>query len=149
MVRYLKKMMGLLLSVSLAVAIAAVPVGAVEERSSLYLSCYRAWLTPEPGAKIDVTIDVQAVDYMDDVGAIRVVIWESSDGGDNWELVRVYSSSLNPGMMTHDDYLYYDTPISYQGVAGRQYYSVVTAYAGDTTGSDSKTYVTHTVTAIS
>ena len=117
------------------------------EQSSLYLDGYRAWLTPERGGVIDVTIDVQAVDYMDDVGALYVEIWESDDGGSSWDCVRTYSNVLHPELLVQDDYWYYDTPISHQGTVGYKYYAQVCVYAGDSTGSDSRVYVTPTVVA--
>lgn len=117
------------------------------EQSSLYLSRYRAWLTPESGGVIDVTIEVQAVDYMDDVGALYVEIWESQDGGANWDCVTTYYNSMYPELLVQNDVLYYDTPISYEGTAGYKYYAQVCVYAGDSTGSDSRVYVTPTVVA--
>lgn len=116
-------------------------------RSSLYLDGYRAWLTPKSGAKINVNIDVQAVGDMDDVGALDVTIYESSDGGTTWDNDATYYSALFPELLDHDTYLYYDTPISHQGTAGYKYFAVVTVYAGDSTGSDSREYTTTTVTA--
>lgn len=116
-------------------------------RSSLYLDCYRAWLTPKSGAKINVNIDVQAVGDMDDVGAEEVTIYESSDGGDTWDDVAIYHCALFPELLDHNTYWYYETPISHQGTAGYKYFAVVTVYAGDSTGSDSREYTTTTVTA--
>lgn len=146
MKRTWKKAPALMLTLLLAAAL-AIPAVASSARSSLYLSGYRAWLTPESGAKVDVTIDVQAVDDMDDVGALAVEMYVSSDGGSTWSRDGSYASALFPELLDQDTYWYYDTPISHQGVAGYKYYAVVTVYAGDHTGSDSKTYVTHTVTA--
>lgn len=148
MKRYWKKATALFLTLALLTAAIAIPAAAVDSRSSLYLSRYRAWLTPKTGAKINVTIDVQAVDYMDYVGSTKVVMFESTDGGSTWDDVRTYYSALEEGMLVEDDVLYYDTPISHQGTSGYKYYAVVTVYASDSTGSDSKTYVTATVTAI-
>lgn len=125
----------------------AIPAGAVTGRSSLYLSGYRAWLTPVSGGKINVNVDVQAVDYMDDVGALRIEVWESTDGGSTWDAASVYYSALFPEMLIHDDYWYYDTAIVHEGTAGYKYYAVVEVYAGDHTGSDSREYQTTTVTA--
>lgn len=146
MKRIWKKAPTLMLTLLLAAAL-AVPAFASSARSSLYLSGYRAWLTPESGAKVDVTIDVQAVDDMDDVGALSVEMYVSSDGGSTWSRDGSYASALFPELLDQDTYWYYDTPISHQGVAGYKYYAVITMYAGDHTGSDSKTYVTSTVTA--
>lgn len=116
-------------------------------RSSLYLDAYRAWLTPKSGGKINVSIEVQAVGDMDNVGALDVAIYESSDGGSTWDLDRIYSSALYPELLQHDTYLYYETPISHQGTAGYKYFAVVEVYAEDSTGSDSREYTTTTVTA--
>lgn len=147
MKRYWKKMTALFLVLTLLNAAIAVPACAADSRSSLYLSYYRAWLTPESGAIIDVTIDVQAVDYMDDVGALSVTIYESADGGSTWDSDGTYTSALFPELLDQDTYIYYDTPISHQGTAGYKYYAIVTVYAEDSTGSDSKTYNTTIVTA--
>ena len=116
-------------------------------RSSLYLDAYRAWLTPVNGAKINVNVHVQAVDYMDDVGSTKIVIYESDDGGSSWENVRTYYSALEDNMLDQDTVIYYDTAVVHQGTDGYKYYAVVTVYAGDSTGSDTRDYVTPTVTA--
>lgn len=147
MKRSWKKLTALLLTLSLVCAILVVPACSVAGRSSLYLSYYRAWLTPKSGAKINVTIDVQAVGDMEDVGALSVQMFKSSDGGVTWERDGTYSSALHPELLLHDTYLYYETPISHQGTAGNKYYAIVEIYAGDSTGSDSREYQTTTVTA--
>lgn len=147
MKRSSKKATVLFLTLALLVAAIAIPAGAVMSRSSLYLSGYRAWLTPESGGVIDVTIDVQAVDDMDDVGAISVRMMVSDDGGTTWSSDGTYTSGLFPELLVQNDYWYYDTPISHDGVPGYKYYAIIKMYAGDSTGSDTKTYVTSTVTA--
>lgn len=51
-------------------------------------------------------------------------------------------------MMTKtNDYDYYETSVTYAGTPGCQYYALVTVTAGDSSGSDSKSYVTGIVTA--
>ena len=116
-------------------------------RSSLYLSGYRAWLTPKSGGEINVNIHVQAVGDMDDVGALSVTMYVSDDGGSTWEEDSTYYSALFPELLQHDTYLYYETPITHQGTVGYKYFAVVEVYAGDSTGSDSREYTTPTVTA--
>ena len=116
-------------------------------RSSLYLDAYRAWLTPVNGAKINVNVHVQAVDYMDDVGSTKIEIYESDDGGATWENTRIYLSALEENMLDQDAVIYYDTAVTHQGTEGYKYYAVVTVYAGDSTGYDTREYQTTTVTA--
>ena len=148
MKRTWKNAITLLLTLALLTAVLAIPAAAVDSRSSLYLSGYRAWLTPESGGKICVTIDVQAVDDMDYVGATKVVMYESSDGGNTWSNVRTYLSALEEGMLWEDDVIYFYTPITHQGTPGYKYCAVVTVYAEDSTGYDSREYQTPTVIAI-
>ena len=147
MKRYWKKATALFVTLVFLTAAITIPAGAVTGRSSLYLSRYRAWLTPVNGAKINVNVDVQAVDDMDNVGSTKIVIYESDDGGSSWENVRTYYSALEDNMLDQDTYIYYDTAVVHQGTDGYKYYAVVTVYAGDSTGSDTRDYVTPTVTA--
>ena len=149
----LKRLLSLAVSLVMLAGIAALPASAQGEagvesyRSSYYLDSYRAWLDPQDDGVIEVVVDVQATGYMDDVGALNIAIYESADDGDSWDLVRAYAASMTPGMLQHDKLLYYDRPVSYQGIVGRDYFAVVTVYAGDSTGSDSRDYVTTSVTA--
>ena len=111
-------------------------------RSSYYLNSYRAWLEPQDDGVIDVIVDVQGTSYMEDIGATLIYLYESVNEGKNWELVRAYASALTPSMLTHNDFLYFDTAVSYQGIPGRLYQAIVTVYAGDSTGNDSREYTT-------
>lgn len=116
-------------------------------RSSLYLDSYRAWLTPKNNGAVAVTIDVQAVGDMDDIGATSIIMYESSDGGSTWTAVREYFSALVPNMLAHDTYLYFDAPITHIGRPGNKYFAIITIYAGDSTGYDTRQYQTTTITA--
>lgn len=111
-------------------------------RSSLYLDSYRAWLTADSNGEISVVVDVQARDYMDEVGASRIQLLESQDGGETWTTVKIYLKSLHPEMIDTNASYYYDVPVTYAGTPGYNYYAIVTVYAGDSTGSDSRNYVT-------
>lgn len=145
----MKKSLRYMAFLMLAVAMCIGSVGAVANgaRSSLYLNCYRAWLTAESGGKISVAVDVQAVTTMDEVGASMIELFESDDGGQTWDCVHIYSKGIHPEMVVEDDYWYYDAPVEYEGVVGRQYFACVTAYAADKTGYDEKEYNTGIVTA--
>ena len=147
MKRYFEKATALFLVISLLMVVFAIPASAGLDRSSLYLSYYAAWLTPKNNGAVDVTIDVQAVGDMDDVGATSVIIYESSDGGSTWTAVREYFSALVPDMLAHDTYMYFDTPVTHIGRPGNKYFAVITIYAGDSTGYDTREYQTTTITA--
>lgn len=145
----MKKILSRVIVFSFAVLMLISTVSAASSgvRSSYYLDSYRAWLTPVSGAKINVNVDVQAVDDMDNVGSTKIVVYESADGGDSWSKARTYYSALEDNMLDQDTYIYYDTAVVHQGTDGYKYYAVVTVYAGDSTGSDTRDYVTPTVTA--
>lgn len=147
MKRYWKKSTTLFLALAMLVAVFAMPTSAANERSSLYLSRYRAWLTPVSDGQINVNVDVQAVDYMDEVGALKIEIYESADGGETWTRPRIYHSALEDNMLVQDDVWYYDTAVVHQGTVGYKYFAIVTIYAGDSTGYDTRDYQTTTVTA--
>ncbi len=126
-----------------------IPTGATEvsEASSRYLNQYGAWLTADGDGVISVCVDVQAVTYMDEVGASVIEVYESADNGVTWNIKRTYLKSLYPQMVVEDDLWYYDVAIEHQGTAGYKYFAIVTAYAADSTGFDEKDYQTASITA--
>lgn len=117
-------------------------------RSSAYLFSYRSWLNPVSNGKINIVVQVHARSDMDEVGASKIQLWESKDGGETWECVRIYVKSLYPEMVDTNTYLYFDVAASYAGTPGYQYYAIVGIYAGNSTGSDIRYYQTTTVTAV-
>lgn len=141
---HFKKLTALFLSIVLCISCFLIPSSA---RSSLYISTYSAWLTAGSLCSISVTVDVSAYGYMDEVGASRIEILESDDDGETWETVRVYLKSKYPEMVNTDAWYYYDTPVTYTGIRGREYTAIVTIYAGDSTGYDTREYTTPMVTA--
>lgn len=142
-----KKSAALFLAVGLCLSVSVVPAFA-GVFSSKYLDAYRAWCTPESKGNIAVTVDVQANYDMDEIGANRIQIYESKDGGETWQSVKVYLKSMFPELVTSNDYIYYDTPVVFSGTVGYKYFAKVTVYAGDSTGGDSRDYSTPIVTAI-
>jgi hypothetical protein len=50
-------------------------------------------------------------------------------------------------MLAHDTYLYYDTAVTHIGRPGNKYYAIITIYAGDSTGYDTREYITTIITA--
>lgn len=89
-----------------------------------------------------VSVSVDSYVYATQVGAKTIYIYESTNGID-FTRVATYTSANYPAMMGSGWY-YYDTPIEYQGVAGRYYYARVQVYAADAYGSDSRWYETVT-----
>ena len=139
-----KRLVTIFLSVALCVGMFIVPSSA---RSSWYLDSYRAWINPDGNGQLSVTVDVQATDYMDEIGATKILVLESKDDGDSWTEYRKFLPVVFPEMLKTDTVLYFDTPVSFEGTPGYDYCAIVTVYAGDSTGSDSREYTTPMVTA--
>lgn len=116
-------------------------------RSSAYLDSYGAAVYANSGAKIIVNVDVDGAGYMTKLGATSVTIYESTDNVD-FDPVRTYYDEDYPELMGSGLHFNEDV-ITYQGTAGRYYCAAVYFYAEDSTGSDSRFYMTSSVRAIS
>lgn len=112
-------------------------------QSSAYLESYSADVDVDSNGKVYVSVSVDSYVYATQVGAKTIYIYESINGID-FTRVATYTSANYPAMLG-SGWAYDDTPIEYQGVAGRYYYARVQVYAADAYGSDSRWY--NTVTA--
>lgn len=114
--------------------------------ASAHLDAYRAGCTALSGSMVAVTVDVDGTGLMDDIGAVNIHVYRSTDNKHFYHL-RTFSYEDFPAMMTHNAYHYYDTPITFQGVAGCYYYANVDVYAAKDGSSSTRTYMTNVVQA--
>lgn len=114
-------------------------------RSSNYLDAYGVVLTPQSGGKIAITVDVDGVRGMTQIGATTVYLYESTNGTD-FTRIKTYDYEKYPIMMGSGLHFLEDIA-TYNGVAGRYYYAIGYCYAGDETGHDEKPYTTSVVRA--
>lgn len=114
-----------------------------DTQSSAYLDSYSADTDVDSTGRVYVSVSVDACVYATQVGAKTIYIYESTNGT-NFSCVATYNSAYYPEMLG-SGWSYDDTPIEYQGVAGRYYFSRVQVYAADAYGSDSRWYNTVTV----
>lgn len=115
-------------------------------RSSNYLDLYGIVLTPQRGEKIVITIDVDGVRSMTQIGATTIFLYESTNGTD-FTRIKTYNYEDYPTMMGSGKHFCEDA-VTYKGVAGRYYYAIGYCYAGDSTGHDEQSYTTSVVKAI-
>ena len=109
-------------------------------RSSAYLSSYTATLKALEGGDIAVVVNVRGAGTMDEIGAAEIHIYESTDNvGFDW--VESYYSEDCPEMLGSGTF-YYDSPVTYEGTAGRYYKATVCFYAAKGSGSDTAWYTT-------
>lgn len=114
-------------------------------RSSNYLDLYGVVLTPQSEGKIAITVDVDGIRSMTQIGATTVYLYESTNGTD-FTRIKTYDYEKYPIMMGSGRHFYKDIA-TYNGVAGRYYYAIGYCYAGDETGHDEKPYTTSVVRA--
>lgn len=129
------------------VAVMIIPIQAhastveyIEPRASYYLDSYQAYVYPAGSGEIQVWFSVTADNYMDDLGALSIEIYESTDNS-TWTYKTTFRHTSYPNMLGHDDYFYMDH-ISYQGVKGRYYKAYVCIWAGKDGGGDTRYYWT-------
>lgn len=113
-------------------------------RASDYLDYYYAWTDTGSDGEVIFNFDVDATGLMDLVGVTSAVIQYKN--GSAWTHVATVFGSTSNGLIEED--AYGNTGyISYDGISGRQYRAVITFYAGDSTGYDTRSYTTISVTA--
>ena len=138
MKRFGKRFLCALLAVCM---LSAFTCASAAERASYYLDSYTAGLTAQGNGKIAVTVDVSATGRMTEIGATEIHIYESTTKTGAYEWVESYYAEDCPDMLESGTY-YYDTPVIYEGTVGRYYKAIVTFYAGNSSGGDSRDYTT-------
>lgn len=117
-------------------SVSAVATESVQPRASAYLTSYQTYIYPAGGGEIQVWFDVTADYYMDELGALYVYLYESSDNS-NWTRVKTFSHIDYDNMLLEDDIFHMDH-VTYQGVRGRYYKAYVCIWAGKDGGGDTR-----------
>lgn len=127
----------------LLVVVFAIPINAsattvnnIDQRASHYLTSYNTYLYRGAFGKIQVWFTVTGVDYMDDIGVLRVQIYESKDG-ETWTWVETYNHDTTSGMLGNDK-IYHSGHVDYSGTIGRYYKAYVTIWAGKDGDGDTR-----------
>ena len=90
-------------------------------------------------------MNVEACGDMKQVGASKIVLYESSDG-ELFSRVDTFKYEDYPAMMG-SGWDHYAVVLTYDGTPGYAYYAIVYCYAGNSTGHDEKTYTTAVIYA--
>lgn len=112
-------------------------------RASKYISSYNAVISPAGDGNITVECSVVGTGQMKTLGIQSIKIYSG-----NGVKLTTYSYTT-PGYeyLMGSDTGFKAASITYSGVSGRSYYAIITFYASDGSGSDSKSYSTITITA--
>jgi len=143
-----KKRISIVRALAMLLALALIaPIGAnaaavqtVQPCASNYLTSYSAYVYPAGSGKVQVYFTVKATGYMDDIGALTIKIYESTDNS-TWYWVKSFSNGNYPSMLSQNDY-FHGSHVEYQGVAGRYYKAYVCVWAGKNNGGDTRYFWT-------
>lgn len=105
-------------------------------QSSEYLDSYCAILTAKSNGSMVITVDVEGVGYMPEIGAKTIYVYESTNGTDFYWFA-TYESKNYPKMMGSGT-IFYEDVITFTGTVGRYYCATAFVYAGNSTGGDER-----------
>lgn len=132
------KVVALILIIACVFPISAM---AVESRASDYLSSYSAYVYRAGWGKIQVWFEVDGTNDMDEIGALQIQLYESTDNT-NWTWVKTFGYTDNPGMLGYDDFTH-TGHIEYNGTLGRYYKAYVCVWAGKNGDGDTRYFWTN------
>ena len=115
-------------------------VTAVETRASYYLDAYSAYVYPAGWGKIQVWVSVDGTNDMDEIGALEIQLYESTDN-ENWTWVKTFDYTDYPDMLGYNDY-YHTGHVEYNGTIGRYYKAYVCVWAGKNGDGDTRYFWT-------
>lgn len=130
----------LVMALTLPVGVGAATVETVQPCASSYLNSYSAYIYPAGSGKIQVWFTVTGTDYMDEIGSLRIAIYESTNNS-TWTWKKTFTHESTSGMLGYDDY-YHSGHVDYQGVAGRYYRAYVCIWAGENGDGDTRYFYT-------
>lgn len=131
------KLIAMLLLVAMLCPVVAL---AAESRASAYLSSYSAYVYPAAWGKVQVWFDVTGTGDMDEIGALEIRIYESTDNV-NFTWVKTYDYTDYSGMLGYDDFSH-TGHIDYSGTIGRYYKAYVCIWAGKNGAGDTRYFWT-------
>ena len=124
-----------------------VPIGAsaatgqtVQPYASSYLDSYSAYVYLAGNGLVQVYFDVDGTGYMDEIGALTIEVWESTDRS-NWTWKKSFTHDSTPSMLSYNDD-FHSGHVDYQGVEGRYYKAYVCVWAGKNGTGDTRYFWT-------
>lgn len=126
--------------------ILTVPVSASESatsRGSYYFSSRMAYLHEISDNQFQIWIEVEAVDYMDKLGASEIVLQRSSDNS-NWTDVKTFTKDSYTQLIRTNT-THHEAYVSYTGTPGKYYRAEVTFYAKKGSGEAEYSYTTESI----
>lgn len=119
---------------------AAAATTAVQPRASAYLDSYMAYVYLPGDGEVRVYFNVEGTNYMDELGALFIELYESTDGT-NWTIAKTFNHYSTAGMLSYNDD-YHSGYVSYDGVDGRYYKAYVCVWGGKDGNGDARYFWT-------
>ena len=148
----MKKVLSFVLTIVFAISLCTCAVEAtpligksiVPMRVSDYFSYYSVAATSGSEGDVAISISIRPKRTMDSIGATKIVIQEKN--GNRWNEVYTKTGSNYNGLLDSDSSSFRGS-YTYSGTPGKTYRAIVTLYAEDAFGNDSKTVTTNSVVA--
>ena len=136
---YLFKLIALVLAFSLIspCTASAATTESLQPYASNYLTSYSAYVHVTSSGEVQVWFDVMGTGDMDEIGALRIVLYESSDNS-NWDDVKTFLHESTEGMLFEDDF-YVSSHVSWaDGSTSKYYKAYVCVWAGKNGSGDTR-----------
>lgn len=105
--------------------------------ASYYLDSYSAYVYVTNSGQVQVWFDVMGTGDMDEIGSLKIYLYESSDNK-NWTIVKTFLHESTSGMLFEDDY-YVSSHVSWSGGSTSKYYKAyVCVWAGKNGNGDTR-----------
>ena len=130
----------LIFALTLPICANAAAAEPIQPRASAYLDNYGAYVYLPGDGEVQVYFNVTGTGYMDELGALMIRIYESSDGL-SWIWKDTFRYDQTPGMLSYNDD-YHSGYVSYNGVAGRYYKAYVCIWGGKDGQGDTRYFWT-------
>ncbi len=108
----------------------------VSPAASYYLESYNSYVCAVGNGDVEVWFSVVGVSDMDEIGTLRIMVYESSDNS-TWTWKDTYSHEDYPEMLAYDD-IFHMSHVTYNGTAGKYYKAYVCIWAGKNGSGDTR-----------
>lgn len=133
------RLITLLLIITLMIPcnVSAATIESAVPYASNYLTLYSAYVYVTSSGEVQVWFDVMGTGDMDEIGALSIMLYESSNGTD-WSRVESFLHDSTSGMLFKDDY-YVSSHVSWAGGStSKQYKAYICVWAGKNGGGDTR-----------
>ena len=138
LVRFAALMLAIILVIPTLGSAAALET--VQPRASAYLTSYSAYVYLPGNGQVQVYFDVTGTNVMDELGALSIKIYESTDGV-NWTWKETFKHNTTAGMLSYND-AFHTGHVTYNGVVGRYYKAYVCIWGGKNGQGDTRYFWT-------